>query len=127
MNYDKYSKTLDAIKEIAAIDAIKELYLEIVRLQAHNAALKTRCETLTNRVSVLRTEVAIAKGSKPKRLDSTSVNDADPWSKRMLEGLKGTDHESWLAHVLDGLESSDLDRRMAALRVLEQYEAGLPT
>jgi hypothetical protein len=48
MNYTKYADT---------IDAIKEMYLEIGRLQRENAALRTQCETLTNRVDVLSTYV----------------------------------------------------------------------
>lgn len=68
MNYDEYSETLDAIKEIAAIDAIKEMYLEIGRLQRENAALRTQVGTLSNRVAVLRREVAIAKGGKPAHI-----------------------------------------------------------
>ena len=74
MNYDEYSETLDAIKEIAAIDAIKELYLENVRLQAHNATLRTQVGTLTNRVDVLRREVAILKGGKPAHIPLAPVS-----------------------------------------------------
>ena len=48
MNYDKYAET---------IEAIKDMYLEIGRLQRENAALRTQCETLTNRVNVYRTYV----------------------------------------------------------------------
>jgi FtsZ-binding cell division protein ZapB len=43
MNYTKYADT---------IDAIKEMYLEIGRLQRENAALRTQCDTLTNRVGL---------------------------------------------------------------------------
>jgi len=66
MNYtNKYAETIDAIKDMA---------LEIGRLQRENAALRTQCDTLTNRVSVLRTEVAIAKGSKPAHIPLAPVS-----------------------------------------------------
>ena len=57
--YNRYSET---------IEAIKDTYLELRRLQRENAALRTQCEPLTNRVGVLRREVAILKGGKPAHI-----------------------------------------------------------
>ena len=59
MSYNKYAETIDAIKDMA---------LEIGRLQRENAALRTQVGTLTNRVGVLRREVAIIKGRKPANI-----------------------------------------------------------
>lgn len=65
MTYDKYAETIDAIKDMA---------LENGRLQRENAALRTQCATLTNRVGVLRKEVAILKGSKPAHISLAPVS-----------------------------------------------------
>lgn len=59
MTFTEYSQT---------IDAIKDMMVEIGRLRRENAALQTHCGVLTNRVSVLREELAIVKGCKPSHI-----------------------------------------------------------
>lgn len=66
---------------VTTINAIKDMQLELGRLQRENAALRTHCDTLTNRVGVLRREVAILKGCKPANIllapVSTNNNNKD--------------------------------------------------
>ncbi len=63
--YTAYSQT---------IESIKDMVLELGRLQRENAALRTQVGTLTNRVGVLRKEVAILKGSKPAHISLAPVS-----------------------------------------------------
>ena len=103
MNYDKYAETLGAIKD---------MFLEIERLQRENAALRTQCETLTNRVSVLRKEAAIAKGSKPADI---------PLIYGMyLNELVRTGQMSY--EEAKRLESTDSDIELAARQLLQDME-----
>jgi len=59
MTYTEYSQT---------IESIKDMMVEIGRLRRENAALQNHCGVLTNRVSVLREELAIVKGCKPSHI-----------------------------------------------------------